>query len=69
MPHYHKRRIKTPILTLLCHIVGSILRYVSYFCQKQVVLSLAYLLMWKFLRIILNRIGGGYDITDYNLAW
>ncbi len=61
--HYHKRRIKTPILTLLCHIVSDVV------ILRQLLLPrISYFIVGipidiNNLAFNLNQIGGVYDIN------
>ncbi len=63
MPHYHKRRIKTPILTLLCHIVSDIVIFRQLLLPKISYFIVGIPIDINDLAFNLNQIGGAYDIN------
>ncbi len=68
MPHYHKRRIKTPILTLLCHIVSDIVILRQLLLPKISYLIVGIPIDINNLAFNLNQIGGAYDINRLQSA-
>ena len=68
MPHYHKRRIKTPILTLLCHIVSDSVIFRQLLLPKISYFIVGIPIDINNLAFNLNQIGGAYDITNYKFS-
>lgn len=63
MPHYHKRRIKTPILTLLCYIVSDVVILRQLLLPKISYFIVGIPIDINNLAFNLNQIGGVYDIN------